>query len=518
MLSLLFGPSRRAAAPASDERLWTSTEYTGRRRTKAGTVVDEELALTYAAVWCATRILAETCSSLPLFLYERQGEDRRLATDEPLFDLLHSAPNPTMGSMAFREGRTAHQVNWGNGFAEIERDGHGADSPAVALWPIHPSRVRPATNYDVYENGRPVEQGNYIVWNNDGSRTALAPHEVLHFPGVLSDDGIWGKGVIAYARESVGFGLATERHGATYFGSGATPPGIVYGAGLKDRDARNQFRKEWKEIHGSPDSGEIAILPLDAKYEKITIPNEDSQFLETRVHNVREISRWYKVPAHMLGDLEKAGYSSIEHLSIEFVVYSIMPWLRRQEEQLTLKLLTPAQRKQFFVEHQLAALLRGDLKSRYEAYSIALQNGFMNRNEVRRLENLNSIGSDGERFFVPMNMTPLDRVDDELDEKQKSNAAPTPPAGAGPGQNEEMQQARFIDSLEQVLEAREAALTQTILTAALANKDRRVEELAGRCGDLEEALKKPARRRTTKTVTRDKSGQIASIVEVESEE
>lgn len=442
MLNLLFGSSRRTAEPASDERLWSSTEWLGgRRRTQAGPTVDEELALTYAAVWCATRILAETCSILPLFLYERTADDgRKLATSNPLFDLLHSSPNPTMGSMAFREGRVAHQVNWGNGFAEIERESADPESDVVALWPIHPSRVRPSCRYDTYENGNSVGDGQYIVWNEDGSRTALAPAEVLHIPGVLPDDGIWGKGVIAYARESIGFGLATERHGATYFGGGATPPGIVYGAGMKDQEARKHFRKEWKEIHGHPDSGEIAILPLDARYEKISIPNEDSQFLETRVHNVREISRWYKVPAHMLGDLEKAGYSSIEHLSIEFVIYSIMPWLRRSEEQMSLKLLTPNQRKRFFIEHQLASLLRGDIRSRYEAYSLAIQNGWMNRNEVRRLENLNSIGPDGDRYFVPLNMTPLDRVDDAIDkeEKQPIAKAPTPSAGAGPGPDEEM--------------------------------------------------------------------------------
>lgn len=442
MLSLLFGRSRQLVhQPWQSSADWlTSTDSGyGHRKTKAGPGVDPETALTYGAVWCATRILAETCSSLPLFTYRRlAGDDREHASDLPIYDLLHSRPNPLMGSMAWREGRVAHQANWGNAFSEIQRrDPFDRNSPIEALWPIHACRVRPSNKYDSYTDGSVIPEGYYIVKNDEGPDTAMAPWEMLHVPGVLPDDGIWGKGIITYARETIGLAMATEQHGSRYFSSGGLPVGIAFLPGLKDQEARRTFRKEWKEIHSDPDGMNIAILPPDGKFEQLSMSNEDGQFLESRKMSVSDIARFYRVPAHMLYDLERASYNSIEQMSLEFVIYSILPWLRRWEEQCNLKLLTPAQRKNCFVEHQLGGLLRGDLKSRYEAYSIALQNGFMNRNEVRRLENQNGIGPDGDRFFVPMNMIPLDRVDDALDSNATSTSSPTPPAGAGPGPDEE---------------------------------------------------------------------------------
>ncbi len=384
-----------------------------RVRTQAGTVVDEDLALTYSACWCATRLLAETVASLPLVVYRRKkNDDREQAPDHPLYDLLKTAPNGDMGSMAFREGRTQHQVNWGNGFAEIERETADPRSPIVALNPIHPRRVRPTRPADTDYRGMPLwPKYPYMVRNNDGTSTALRADEMLHIPGVLSEDGVWGKGVIAYARQSIGFGLGTERHGASVFGNGSVPRGIVKVPGLKDSDARKAFRAEWKQIHGSPDSGEIAILPVDGEFQQITISNEDNQFLQTRVHNVKEIARWYRIPVHMLSELAgPAGYNSIEMFSLEFVIYSLLPWIRRWEEQLELKLLTAEERKEYFVEHLLAGLLRGDLTTRFNAYAVALNNGFMTRNEVRRLENLNSVGPAGDKLFVPLNMVPLEEA------------------------------------------------------------------------------------------------------------
>lgn len=416
MLDLLFGPSRRANGGGWDHGLgW----YFGGAKTTAGTVVSEDLALTYAAYWCGLRIICETESSLPLFTYRRlttdegsgRAGDTQHAGDYYLYDLLKTAPNPSMGSMAFREGRTLHQVSFGNGFAEIEWDSYtpARRTRVVALWPIHPARVRPilaqGLNADLYAGGF-----RYLVRNNDGSQVALKPDEMLHVPGVLCEDGIWGKSCVAYHRETIGSGLAIEKHGAAYFGSGGQPRGIVYGTGLRDKGSRDNFRAEWKELHGRPDSGEIAILPMDAKYEKITVTNEDSQFLESRKFSVAQIARILRIPVYMLEEYEKAAsFASVEQRSIDFVI-GFLCWLRRWEEQCNLKLILPKDRATYFTEHNVGGLLRGDLASRMTAYVQALGNGIMTINEVRRLENLNSIGPAGDQHFVQLNMTTAERV------------------------------------------------------------------------------------------------------------
>jgi HK97 family phage portal protein len=435
MLNLLFGPPRKRA---SDDDGWSTGWSRGRVRTSAGAVVDEELALTYSAVWCATRAICETVAMLPLVTYRRSdGQNTEHAPDHYLYDLLKTCVNPTaakpVGSMSFREGRTMHQVNWGNGFAEIEWDAFdpAKRSRVIGLHPIHPSRVRPI---DTDRNGRALaDQGfAYLVRNNDQSSVALRAHEMLHIPGVMAEDGVWGKGVIAYARESIGFGLATEKHGGSLFSSGAMPRGIVYGAGMKSAEARKLFRGEWKEIHGSPDSNEIAILPLDAKFQQVTVSPEDSQFLQTRKHNVTEISRWYRVPPHKIMDLERATFSNIEEQAIEFVIDGILPWVRRWEEQINLKLLLPEERGQIFVEHVLAGLLRGNTQARMQSYQVALNNGIMTLNEVRRLENLNGIGPAGDKHYVPLNLTTAEAMETALSMSKAPLEDPPPPDDPAP--------------------------------------------------------------------------------------
>jgi HK97 family phage portal protein len=414
VLDLLFG---RAGSRRGDSNAgWGTGGFrSGRVRTLAGPVVDEDLALTYAAVWCATRIIAEPTGNLPLLTYRRKPNgDREEASDFYLYDKLRYDLNPNMGATALREGRTAHQVNWGQGFGEIETNLLGE---FVALHPIHPSRVRPVRPSD--------NEPGYAYWvrNNDGSSCLLKASQMIHFPGALSEDGIWGKGVIQYARESIGFGLGTERHGAGYFGGGAQPKGVVNLPGLQDPEKRRTFRAEWKEVHGSPDSSEIAILPPEGKFTPITLSMEDSQFLETRKYNGIVMAQWYNVPPHKLKDLDNAHFTNIEEENIDFVVSCLMPWPKKQEDELNRKLLTREERREYFIEHNFSGLLRGNLKSRLDAYLVGLQNGLYTINECRRLENLNSIGPAGDQHFVQLNMTTAERILTEPT-PQKATAKP----------------------------------------------------------------------------------------------
>jgi HK97 family phage portal protein len=402
MLSLLLGPPGKPRSRGDDD-LWTIVGGGGltRVRTEAGPIVDEELALLCSTVWCCTRVICETIAGLPLQLYRRQGGDsREVADDHHAYEVMKWRPNSDVGSMVFREGRTHHQVNWGGGFGEIELDKHNR---LFDVHPIHAGRVGPAQPAWRKAGYR------YEVRQNDGSSIHLKANEMLHVPGVLSEDGIWAKGVIAYAAESIGFHLGTERHGASFFGSGGQPAGVLSVPGMNDSDKRREFRKEWRTIHKQP--GELAIIPVEGKYTPITIPNEQAQFLETRKLNASVIgSQWYKVPPHAFGDLERSQHNNIEHQGIDLVVHCLMPWALRWEEQLALKLLTPAERRELYWEHVFAGLLRGDLKSRYDAYQQALINGFLTINEVRRLENLPGIGPAGDVHYVQGNLTTAEKL------------------------------------------------------------------------------------------------------------
>lgn len=404
--------TRKKAVEANDDHLWgrggTPLWFGGRSVAKIE--VNNETALTYSAVWAATRCLCEPIGFLPLVLYRRLPDGGRIpATDHRLYPVLHMAPNPRMGTVAFRESRAEQQINAGNGFAEIERNALGE---VEALWPIHTTRVSCSREpgYD------------YAVSNRAGMPpTHFRADDMLHIAGAMSPDGLWGRGVIACARESIGTGIATEQHGAAYFGSGAQPKGVLFVPGLdSNSEKRKQFRREWKEIHDSPDQNEVAILPPGGEYKPITISNNDSQFLETRQHNVTEIARWYRVPPHMLSDLSRATFSNIEHLATEFVKFSLMPWLARWEDELNRKLLTTQEQDDLFIAFNINGLLRGDFASRMTGFVQGIGNGIYTLNEARRLEDMPSIGAAGDENYVPLNLTTAERMGAGQEDQSRS--------------------------------------------------------------------------------------------------
>lgn len=418
MLNLLLGTPRKRAAQRTDA---TDAWAFNRTQTRANVVVDEDIALTYSAVWSATRLLTETSAALPLKLYRRTPDGREPAVEDPLYDLLHSKPNPMMEAMPFREVLMQHAVNWGNGFAEIERARFGdPESPPVALWPIQPSRVRSPRRHENY----PDEW--YIVRNNDNSEVVLRPFEILHIPGVLTDDGLWGKGVIQYARETIGGAIGAERQSSTFLGSGAQPKGIIFTPGMQDNEKRRRFRSEWKEVHGSGESAEVGVLPLEAKYQQVSMSSADAQFLESRKLSAVQIAQWYRVPVHMLPTESAPTKASVEQMGIEFVQYSLMPWLRRAEGQYNLKLLTESQRRTLYYEHLVDGLQRGDYQTRMNGHRVAVMSGLKSINDVAKEENLNGIGPDGDQRFFPTNMSTLENIIN----------APPPGTMGGPGSDQ----------------------------------------------------------------------------------
>lgn len=369
----------------------------------SGVTVNETTALTYSAVWCATRILSEGVAGLPALLYRRMeagGKER--AADQLLYGMLHDEPNPETDSFQFFDQMTGWLVNWGNARAEIQRNGAGMP---VALWPIHPSRI-------TIKDRVPGEPLVYRVANNNGTYIEIPAADMIDICGPLSDDGVTGKGVIRQAREAIGMGMATEKFGASFFGNGAMPGGVLTHPGRIKEEARKNMRRSWNEMYSGPtNANKIAILEEGVKYEKLSVPPEEAQFLETRQFNVTEIARWYRIPPHMLADLSRATFSNIEEQGIDFVVHSLRPWLIRWEKAITRKLLPTEIRQTYFVEFLVDALTRGDIAKRTSALQIQFMNGAINQDEWREIENRNPLPDGlGKQFYRPQNLAPVEAV------------------------------------------------------------------------------------------------------------
>ena len=352
----------------------------------AGKNVNERSAMQMTAVYSCVRILAEAVAGLPLHLY-RYKEDggKEKALDHPLYNLLHDEPNPEMSSFVFRETLMTHLLLWGNAYAQIIRNGKGE---VIALYPLMPNRMV----VDRDTKGRLYYQ--YTTSTEDaptmkGVTVNLPPSDVLHIPG-LGFDGLVGYSPIAMAKNAIGMAIACEEYGAKFFANGAAPGGVLEHPGtIKDPQ---RVRESWQSTFGgSGNSNKIAVLEEGMKYTPIGISPEQAQFLETRKFQVNEIARIFRVPPHMVGDLEKSSFSNIEQQSLEFVKYTLDPWVIRWEQTIHRSLLLPDEKSQYFVKFNLEGLLRGDYQSRMNGYAIGRQNGWMSANDIRELENLDRI-------------------------------------------------------------------------------------------------------------------------------
>ena len=363
--------------------------------TTSGKSVNERSAMQTTAVYACVRILAETIASLPLNLYVYVDDGKKRAREHPLYSILHDAPNPEMTSFIFRETLMSHLLLWGNAYAQIVRNGLGE---VIGLYPLMPDKMSVSRD----ENKELI----YTYHKGSGNVTFFRD-EILHVPG-LGFDGLIGYSPIAMAKNAIGIAMATEEFGASFFSNGASPGGILEHPGtLKDP---SKVRESWNQLfQGSGKANRVAVLEEGMTYRPIGIPPNEAQFLETRKFQTEEICRIYRVPPHLVADLDKATFSNIEHQSISFVVHTIRPWLVRLEQAMNLQLLSEADRKRFFTEFNADGLLRGDYQSRMSGYATARQNGWMSANDIRRLENLNLIPAEegGDLYLINGNMTKL---------------------------------------------------------------------------------------------------------------
>ena len=379
--------------------------------TASGKYVTERSAMQMTAVYCCVRILSEAVASLPLQFYRYTDDGgKEKAVEHPLYFLLHDEPNPEMTSFIFRETLMTHLLLWGNAYSQIIRNGKGE---VVALYPLMPDRMK----VDRDEHGRLYYE--YTIYDSDdvdgrkgtnkvGRTVRLQPHDVLHIPG-LGFDGLVGYSPIAMAKNAIGLAIATEEYGSKFFANGAAPSGVLEHPGtIKDP---SKVRESWQATFGgSGNANKIAVLEEGMKYTPISISPEQAQFLETRKFQIDEIARIFRVPPHMIGDLEKSSFNNIEQQSLEFVKYTLDPWVSRWEQAMVRALLTPDEKKKYFFKFNVDGLLRGDYQSRMNGYATARQNGWMSANDIRELENLDRIPAEqgGDLYLINGNMTKLE--------------------------------------------------------------------------------------------------------------
>lgn len=372
--------------------------------TTSGKTVNEFTAMQTTAVYSCVRILAEAVASLPLHVYRYKENGKERVYNHHLYHILHNEPNTEMSSFVFRETLMSHLLIWGNAYAQIIRDGAGR---VVALYPLLPNKMTVSRdkNGEIYYIYTTTSDENPNF--KDYGSVVLRKQDVLHIPG-LGFDGLVGYSPIAMAKNAVGMTIATEEYGASFFANGANPGGVLEHPGvLKDP---KKVRDSWNEVYrGTANVHKIAVLEEGMKYQQIGIPPEEAQFLETRKFQINEIARLYRIPPHMVGDLEKSSFSNIEQQSLEFVKYTLDPWVIRWEQAMQRSLLLPKEKQEFFIRLNVDGLLRGDYQSRMNGYSVARQNGWLSANDIREMEDMNPIPDEegGNLYLINGNMTKL---------------------------------------------------------------------------------------------------------------
>lgn len=385
--------SLHTIAPA----LWDQLHLTS----VAGPVITENVALKSTVVLSCVRVIAETLASLPAHVYARIPGGKRQAPEHPVFRLMHDQPNPLMTAYTFKETLEAHLCLWGNAYAEIVRDGNGVP---VELWPVPPARM-------ISIQRTPGEYPDllYTIALIDGGSVTLSSRDVLHIPG-LSYDGFLGKSPIRLAAEAIGLSLATEEFTARFFSNGAQTSGYLSHPGVLSDPARENLRKSIEERYGGlTNAWRIMLLEEGTKWEQTGMKLVDAQLLELRKFQIADIARIFRVPLHLVGETEKATSwgTGIEQFGAAFVMYCLRPWAIRWEQAVHNKLFLPSEQTTRFLEFSFDSLLRGDLASRYAAYAVARQWGWLNADEIRESENLNPIGGDaGQSYLNPLNFSP----------------------------------------------------------------------------------------------------------------
>jgi len=464
----LFDRLRKPSGPSAssgDRSPWGDFFFeSASARSGSGMRVSADGALRLAAVYACVRILSETMASLPLVIYQRRpdgGKDR--ITDHWLYRLMGKRPNRFQNPFEWREMLQGHMVLRGNAYNQIITNARGE---ITELMPIHPDRVK----IELLPSG----EYRYRVTDRSGTVVIMPRGDVWHLRG-LSSDGLMGMSPIELARESLGMALAAQDYGARFFANDAKPTGgwIEFPGSFKDMEAKKVFRESYQQAQSGPNRGKVLVLENGMKFHEVGVTNKDAQFLELRKFQITDIARLFRVPPHMIADLERATFSNIEQQSLEFVMHTMTPWAERWEASIESELLLESD--DIEIEFDFANLMRGDAASRSSYYQSGIQNGWLTRNEARMAENLNPI--DGlDQPLRPLNMVEEDAAEElEIDTQTKAAELPKLP---------KLPEQEAIDSATDASEARLNGRLNDRFNALVQTTSERLARRIGRSGHL----------------------------------
>jgi HK97 family phage portal protein len=401
--------SRRSGT--SNPAQWLIDWVSGGTESSSGVRVTESSALKYTPFWAAVRIISGTLASLPFIVYKREGKKGKdRAPDHRVYKLLHDRPNEYMDALTFQETRQAHVLTYGNGYAEIQRDGGGRP---VALWPLLPDRT-----------ARKISDGGilyYEVRTQTGETFNLPDYNVLHIKG-LGFDGYTGYNVVAYHKEAIGYGVAVKEYGSRFFSQGANAGGVYEHPNSLSPKARKNLEESLQLSHtGLSKAHRLMILEEGMKWNKTGIEPAQAQALEVQKYTVDDCARIFNIPPHKIASLDRATFSNIEEQNIDFVTTTMLYWFRKWELECNYKLFMPSEYKKMFCEILVSGLLRGNMAARTAFYSNGRQWGYLNVNDIHEFENMNPIGPAGDVYLEPTNMRPAGTYKPEPDKAKRDD-------------------------------------------------------------------------------------------------
>lgn len=402
----LFDRIEQRSIPTALLRDPVIAEWLGSANSAAGVEVTALRATSIMAVYAAVRLICETLAALPLVVLKQEGQKRERARSHPLYSLLAEQPNQWQTSLEWREMVQAHILLRGVGYNVITESRGGYP---IALTPLHPDRVTPR-HEALVPGGQKIRY--YSFQPDTGPAVPYFEHELFIVRGLSIFDMLRAVDPIANARDALGSAIAAEQHGARFLANNVQPGGVFEHPGKLKEEAYKRVKADLEgKKAGTAHAGKTLILEDGMKWHQLGMTNKDAQFLELRKFSVSEVARMFKVPPHMLADLDRATFSNIEHQAIEFVVHTMLPWFVRWEQRISMSLLGPTERLTLYPKFIAAGLLRGDMPSRYAAYAIGRQWGWLSANDVRELEDMNPLpGDQGDIYITPLNMISADKA------------------------------------------------------------------------------------------------------------
>ena len=417
---------RRVANQYREFRSWAATDdrwyapIFSILPTSSGVAVNEHVAQQQSTFFACKRVLSETIASLPLDVFEDlgPGKGKRKAKEHNLYEILHNQPNPEMTAFTFWDSQMGRIIFDGNSYSEIQRDRYTGD--IKALWPLVPSKMKVVRS----------DAGNihYLYTLPDGKKVRFKPEQIFHLKS-LSSEGLTGQSVLSIARQALGLAIATETHGAGLFKNGCRPGVVLEHPGTLSEAAEKNIVASWEAKYGGLDNGHrLSVLREGMKLNVFSFTPEESQFLETRKFSVEEVARMFRMQLHMIGHLDHATFSNIEHQAIEHVVHTLRPWLVNLEQSIRMQLFGADERGKYYAKFNVNGLLRGDSEARHKSHEIGKKNGWLTTNDIRRLEDLNPSDQEGADILYQQNIwTKLGEAAPALTMPTTDKPAPEPP-------------------------------------------------------------------------------------------